>query len=139
MCQLTSEKYWVKTHNTDSQICWTKYWYKDEEIYHHLTVTYSSREDSTRTWLMSVCEPLRADTKGSISIGRYGSSELSLTGTVRHSSTNRSFICCLCSPDCRLFRPTTNQPSYWLNINCKSNKPNIYMSHEYIGSLGLVC
>lgn len=71
-------------------------------------------------------DPFRADTKGSISMGRYGSSELSLTGTVRHSSTNRSFICCLCSPDCRLFKPTTNQPYYWFNIAITLYKPNIY-------------
>jgi len=58
------------------------------------------------TWLISVCEPLRAETSGSISIGRYGNRELSRTGTVRHNSTNRSFICCLCRPLCRLFRPT---------------------------------
>jgi len=58
---------------------------------------------------MSVCDPLRAETSGSMSIGRYGSRELSLTGTVRHSSTNRSFICCLWRPLWRLFKPTINQ------------------------------
>jgi hypothetical protein len=59
------------------------------------------------TWLMSVCDPFKADTRGSISIGKYGSSELRRTGTVRQSSTNKSFICCLCKPLWRLFRPVT--------------------------------
>ena len=44
------------------------------------------------TWLTSVCDPFRADTRGSINIGRYGSRELRRTGTVRQSSTNKSFM-----------------------------------------------
>jgi hypothetical protein len=43
--------------------------------------------------ILRVCDPLRADTNGSINIGRYGNKELRRTGTVKHNSTNKSFMC----------------------------------------------
>lgn len=65
-----------------------------------------------RPWLTRVWEPLSADTSGSMSMGRYGKRELSRTGTVRHSSTNRSFICCLWRPLCSIFKPKRSKDQY---------------------------
>lgn len=46
-------------------------------------------------------------------------SHLNRTGTVRHNSTNRSFIYCLCMPLCKLFSPCksvgSNGRNSWYN------------------------
>jgi len=85
----------------------------------------AKRRHVVPTCVISVCEPLSADTRGSMSMGRYGRSELRRTGTVRQSSTNKSFMCCLCKPLCKLFKPGKPQAALLPKTNATRLKDSL--------------
>ena len=52
----------------------------------------------------------------------HSSTYLSLTGTVRHSSTKRSFIYCLWWPLCRRFKPWREGQTEWREVGGRERR-----------------
>ena len=112
---LANKSLWsVESWEWQNSVSWVQ-WYTPQQTLSSVSLKNKTDlqnhfgEGEKLTWLTRVCDPLRAETNGSMSMGRYGSNELSRTGTVRQSSTNRSFMCCLWRPLCSWFKPVTKK------------------------------